>query len=321
VVFAHGTGGSFRSHVRAEVAGALANATTPSGAVQFAVLGIDQVEHGPRRGSSTDSPNNLFFNFANPQAARGNPLQGAADQISLARFASALDVAASETGGDAIKIDPNEIVFFGHSQGATHGSLALPYADTYRAAVLSGNGASLMDALVTKTSPVNVAAAVVWVLGDPDANSQLSGGVMHPALTLLQQWIDPADPLNFASSAGGVPQAGHTAKHLFQTYGLGDTFSPPVTLETYALAGGLALATADVSVGTPDPIGNLAPQPLPLAGNVSVSGNPVTLAVREYAPPSGKDGHFVVFDVASANADAVRFLAMAAAGQVPAVGP
>jgi len=43
------------------------------------VLGIDQVAHGPRRGSSTASPDDLFFNFTNPAAARGNALQGAAD--------------------------------------------------------------------------------------------------------------------------------------------------------------------------------------------------------------------------------------------------
>ena len=41
MVFAHGTGGSYRSHVREEVAGVLATS-----APKFAVLGIDQVEHG-----------------------------------------------------------------------------------------------------------------------------------------------------------------------------------------------------------------------------------------------------------------------------------
>src|SRR5690606_34549028 len=114
VVFAHGTGGSFRSHVRAEVAGALAKASAP-----FVVLGIDQVAHGPRRGESAESPNDLFFNFGNPAAARGNPIQGAADQISLARFAASLDLSAGDTGADAIKLDPLRLVFFGHSQGAT----------------------------------------------------------------------------------------------------------------------------------------------------------------------------------------------------------
>lgn len=315
VVFAHGTGGSFRSHVSADVAGVLAsNALHPA-----AVLGIDQVEHGPRRGGSTKSPNELFFNFANPDAARGNPLQGAADQLALARFAAALDVSAAETGGDAIKIDPAGIVFFGHSQGSTHGSLALPYTDLYQAAVLSGNGASLTDALLTKTAPVNIAAAVPLVVGDFDSAFKLASGDHHPVLSVLQQWIDPADPLNFARAARN-PEGTLVGKSIFQTYGLGDTFSPPKTMADYAIAADLAHATADSSAATPDTLSPLQSTALPIVGNATVGGRVVTLAVRQYGPPSGKDGHFVAFDVPSANADVVRFLAMAAGGETPSLG-
>lgn len=321
VVYAHGTGGSFRDHVRPEVAGALAGVATPSGGtVRFAVLGIDQVEHGPRRGDSTDSPNQLFFNFANPDAARGNPLQGAVDQLSLARFGAALDLDAAATGGDAIKIDPGALVFFGHSQGATEGSLILPFADEFEAAVLSGNGASIIHALLHKTRPVNIAAALPFVLADYDETGGLPGGEMHPVPSLLAQWIDPADPLNFARAVGAAPEPGHAPKSVFQTYGLGDTYSPPVTLATYALAARLGLVAADPSVTTPDEIGNLTPATAPLSGNLTVDGAEVTLGVREYAPPAGSDGHFVIYDVPSANADAARFLGMAAAGEVPHIG-
>jgi hypothetical protein len=332
VVYAHGTGGSFRSHA-GEVAASLAVAGAPSGSVPMAVLGIDQVQHGPRRGSSDESPNNLFYNFANPHAARGNPLQGAADQLALARFAASLNATAAETGGDPIRIDPAGIVFYGHSQGSTHGSLMLPYASEYKAAVLSGNGASLMHALLNKTSPVNIAAAVPFVLGDFDVEGNLSGGDMHPVLGALQHWIDPADPLNYARAAGREPLDGETAKHLFQTYGLKDTFSPGITMETYALAARLAVATDDPSVAEHEPapsactaedecelIGKHEMQALPVVGNETVGGNPVTLGVRRYGPPGSKDGHFVATDVASASGDVARFLAMAAIGTVPQIG-
>jgi hypothetical protein len=297
----------------------LSAASLPGGGtVNFAVLGIDQVEHGPRRGSSTASPDVLFFNFANPAAARGNPQQGAADQISLARFATSLDVTAAETGGDAIKIDPTNIVFFGHSQGSTEGSLALPYADTYKAAVLSGNGASLMDALLWKTSPENIAAAVPILIDDPDpATGYLNGGDKHPVLTLLQQWIDPADPLNFAVTAGSAPPTGHTGKHLFQTYGLSDTYSPAATLQTYAIAAQLELAppAAGLVVPSGEQIA-VSQSTTPVSGN---GPNGLTLAVRQYEPPSGDDGHFVVFDVPTANDDVLHFLAEAASGATPSV--
>ncbi len=320
-VFAHGTGGSFRSHVRAEVAQVLANAVSPTGIVNFATLGFDLVQHGPRRGGSTKSPDGLFFNFLNPDAARGNVQQGAADIIAMARFAATVDVTAAQTGGDAIKLDGSRMVLFAHSQGATHASLALPYTDAFSAAVLSGNGASLMHSLLTKTQPVNIAAALPFVIGDVDTQSGgLAGGDKHPVLALLQHYIDPADPLNFARVAGQRPEAGRSAKHLFQTYGLGDSFSTAITLETYALAGRLGLAAAHSSVTMPDAIGGLMETPVPVAGNVTVAAQPVTLVVRQYANAGTADGHFVAFDVPGANSDVVRFLAMAARGDVPQVG-
>ena len=52
-------------------------------------------------GRRTDSPDNLFYNFANPGAARGNPLQGAADQLSLFAFATGFDLARGPLADDA----------------------------------------------------------------------------------------------------------------------------------------------------------------------------------------------------------------------------
>jgi hypothetical protein len=323
VVHAHGTGGSFRSHVRDEVAGVLAGATP-----QFAVVGIDQVAHGPRRGDSMQSPNNLFFNFMNPAAARGNPLQGAADQLSVARFLKTLDVAAGVTTGEAIKIDGTKLFFFGHSQGSTEGSLMLPYGDDYKAAVLSGNGASLRDALRTKTQPVNIAGALPLVLQDPwMTDPGIGAGVTlsHPVLSLLQQWIDPADPLTFAGAIGS-PLDGHTGKHVFQTFGIDDTYSPPVTMGTFMVAAGLTqvephssadpVYEEDLPTKTVDEMEVMATVP----PGYAAAANGFTLGMRQYGPPSGSDGHFVVFDVPAANDDMVRFFTSAAGATPPVIG-
>jgi hypothetical protein len=292
------------------------------GPVHFAVLGYDAVQHGPRRGDSQESPDNLFFNFLNPDAARGNPLQGAADIISVGRFAQSLDLSAAETGGSSIQVNPDAMVFFGHSQGSMHGSLALPFADVYKAAVLSGNGASIAHALLNKTSPVNIAAAVPLVLQAADSR-ELPGGDMHPVLTLISQWIDPADPYNFGRQLAREPLAGHNSKHLFQTYGLGDTYSPPITLELYAMVADVAVAESHSSADPPDDIGGkteFTGANFPVVGNRVVDGQDITIALRQYGAPDDSDGHFVVFDVPTANADAARFLGMAAAGQTPQVG-
>jgi hypothetical protein len=306
VVTAHGTGGSFRSHVRDEVAGVLS-----SGSVPFAVLGIDQVVHGPRRGDSTESPDNLFFNFLNPDAARGNPLQGAADQLSLLRFAATID----GTGDMPTTIDPDKIVFFGHSQGGTEGSLMLPFADDYKAAVLSGNGGSLMHALLNKTSPVDIRGLLPLLIQEP----MLYDGTedVHPVLSLLQQWIDPADPLNFARLLR-TPPTGHAMKNTFEVYGLNDTYSPGITLWNYSIAGGFLQVDPVLGDEEPDFDITLTHAPAPVSGNLGTMM--FTHGMRQYDPASGDDGHFVVFDVPQANEDFVRFLSMAASGQVPAIG-
>jgi hypothetical protein len=310
VIYAHGTGGSFRSHVTEGVAERLANV---DGTSHIAVLGIDQVEHGTRRGASQASPNDLFFNFANPAAARGNPLQGAADQMMLARVAQVLDLpAGSSPTGAALNF--GNIAFWGHSQGATEGAIAMPYTPNVRGAVLSGVGASLIDALVSKTSPVNIAAAVPFVLVDPSANA------LHPVLTLLQNAEDPADPLSHARSLAAAPLTMQLGKHAFVPYGQKDTYAPTGVQATYVLAAGLGLAAAPASVSNPDPIGSLLPTAIPNGGlGPNLSSSTLSGWTREYAPNS-YDGHFVAFRDTDAKKDVDRFLADLCAGQAPKVG-
>lgn len=328
VVFTHGTGGSFRSHMNnTTVVGSLTAAKTPDGVVPFAVLGFDQVQHGPRRGESEQSPDNLYFNFLNPDAAQGNPMQGAADVLSIGRFAANLDLDAETTGGEAIKIDPERIVYFGHSQGSMAGSLALPFAPEYKAAVLSGNGVSLQDALLTKTQPVNIASIVPLVINDGSMldfetgvfGGKLPGADHHPVLSLVQQYIDPADPLNFAEQIAREPLEGMKPKHIFQTYGLGDTYSPPQTMQIYITRAQLNVVKADSSASPPDDLGEES-EVFPFAESFAVEDVPYTTAARQYGPKDGSDGHFVVFDVPTATADAARFLGMAASGMTPQVG-
>lgn len=321
-VFAHGSGGSFRTHVQPAVAGALTSAGIPGDTVPMMVVGFDQVQHGTRRGGSDRDPKDLFFNFTNPAAARGNPIQGGADQVSIGRWVAQLDVSAEDSGGRAFRTNPEALVFFGQSQGSLHGSLGVPYAPEYRAVVLSGNGAGLIPALVNKRNPVDIARAVPFVLNDADANGDLKGGDgrhMHPILTLLQHWTDPADPLNFAELMALEPPEGSPARHVFQPYGLGDTFTPNITMRHYAIAARLGQVDPDRSAAPPDELGIELEAP-PVAGNFRIGGVDLTLAIRQYGPPEGVDGHHVSFEVPAANSDVARFLGMSATGLIPQVG-
>lgn len=320
VITAHGTGGSFRTHVDVGTAASLSAVAVGSQVVSFAVLGFDQVQHGPRRGESDELPDQLFFNFLNPDASRGNPLQGAADLISMARFARTLG-----EGAGPVAIDAERISIFGHSQGSMHASLALPYLPDVDAAVLSGNGASLMHGLLTKTLPVNLSELVPLLISDGlrfDAESQsvkgqLPGGTHHPVLSVIQRHIDPSDGVNFAREITASTAAHPT--HVFQTFGTDDHFSPPETLRIFAGVAKLAVARADQSASPPFDLGPEWPS-YPVTQTTPMGESAYTMVVRQYGPPASSDGHFVAFQVPSAVEDVRQFLAQAALGTAPSVG-
>ncbi len=192
--------------------------------------------------------------------------------------------------------------------------IALPYATGVKGAVLSGEGASLIDALLSKKSPVDIAAAVPVALEDPGNVS-----IYHPVLALFQNDLDLVDPLNHAPLLVVNPIAMANQKHIFQPYGQGDTFAPPATEQAFALAAQLGHASPPTGV-TDDAFGSATPLPVPAGGNVSVMGAPITAIVRQYAPAGSNDGHFVSFDDPQAKADVDHFLADTLAGKTPQVG-
>jgi hypothetical protein len=240
-------------------------------------------------------------------------LQGAADQISLARFATGFDLPAA-TSPTKAEIKVGALAFWGHSQGATEGGIAMPYTTGVTGAVLSGEGASLIDALVTKKNPVDVADVLPVVLEDTKVDSN------HPVLALLQNDLDRVDPLNHALALVKSPVAAANQKHVFQPYGQGDTYSPPVTQQTFALAALLQEATAPSGV-KPDPIFTTAPLPVPAGANVTINGLTLTALLRQYAPSSSYDGHFVSYDNTTAEADVDSFISQSVAGKPPMIGP
>ncbi|NOY90083.1 MAG: hypothetical protein GXP55_02655 [Deltaproteobacteria bacterium] len=305
-LYAHGTGGSFRSGIG--LAGELADAGV-------ATLAIDMPQHGSRRGASSQSPDRLFFNFANPEAAKGNVLEGAADLFSEVFWAEGADITAADSPtGAEIRFDSAHVALFAHSQGATHAALALPFEPGIGAAVLSGEGGDLTQSLLTKSSPVDIAAILPFALLDPDGAGNLAGGDFHPVLALFQGYFDDADPVNYARLLAREPIAG--GHHVFMTYGLGDTFATEATQRAFAQAGRLTLVEP---VLTPTNLG-LPTAPAPLSGNVAIDGSDFTVGLRQYMPDAGDDGHFVATRTTQGRADVMRFLTEALSGSVPNIG-
>ncbi len=317
MLHAHGTGGSMRSGINAGLAREMASGTVGSTTVQAVTIGIDLPQHGSRRGDSTEDASVLFYNFANPRAARDNVAQGTADLMSVIRWAGQLSLTAMESPtGSAIDLDGDHMVMFAHSQGATHASLLLPEEDGLQGIVLSGNGGDLTESLLNKTEPVNIAGVLPFALLDVASDGSLVAKNFHPALALFQSYFERVDPVNVARRLNRSPLSTWPGMHVLMTYGPGDSYSPDATMEAYAKAARFDLVrplkTDNFGLNEVDG---------PLSLNETIMGTPFTQGIRQYEPDDASvDGHFVSTRSTDGLADVLRFMRQILASIDPTIG-
>lgn len=311
VLYAHGTNGSFRGGVDR-----LAHQLAPKG---VAMVGIDQPMHGDRRQSPLGS-GALFYNYANPPAAKGNLYQGAAENYALLKFVQGFDGTLGEAG--PVAFDGSRVVFMGHSQGATSGPMFLAFGAPVRSAVLSGAGGSLVYGLLGKEKPYNISVGVRNVLQEIEVDA------FHPVLNLIQMYFEETDPLVYAHLLFDRPEGDPV--HVLNIFGWDDGYAPWRTSAIFAAAMGGGLGQPDhrpVGLDTAglDPVADLgmATQNLPTDGNVDDTVTGVTLAqVSEDKDKDGHpdyDGHFVSFyrpDLVNA---VLTFVETSLAGGLPTV--
>ncbi|MCG3174246.1 MAG: hypothetical protein GMKNLPBB_02474 [Myxococcota bacterium] len=292
-LYAHGTGGDYKSHINDGTADVLARNGVAS-------IGLDGPLHGPR--NPTSQPVELlFFNFTNARAGRDNVRQGAADTLQLFQMAKRFNIPAPVNPAKAeIRFNPAKILYAGHSQGGLTGPLFLAAERECPGGLLSGAGGGFALALLQKVEPVNIleiAAALLKVRSDElDA--------FHPAVQLLTILTDPADPVNYApywiDRAAGKPQ------HVLMTEGLQDTFTPPDSIEALAVAGGLeqvgpvartirGLALKGLSTGLKRPAGDNRKGP---------DGTTASGFILQYP----NDGHFAIMRNNNAKTDYGMFM-------------
>lgn len=303
VVYGHGTGGDYRSHVDTRLAADFATGDVGGAArAPMAMLGYDGVLHGPRRGASTKAPDELVYNFLNPRAARDNALQGAADLFAIAR---ALETFSA--GG--VRIDKAKMGLYGHSQGGNAAATAVAREPTFGAVALSGTGGTLIYTLLLKTKPVNVPAVLPFALGEERVDEN------HQILNLLQMFFERSDPLNHARAIFAAPPMGVPARHALHIYGADDTYSPVETQLTLAQAAGFPVVAPVVEKFGLQEI--MAPVK---ANFLAPGGNMVTAVQAQYAP-SGYDGHFVSTENPSARRAVRQMLGTFVRDGVPTVTP
>ncbi len=315
VLYAHGTGGSYRSFINADVARDLARIYVDGEVLaQAAVIGIDQVLHGTRCNVAACNPELNFFNFQNPIAGRDNVRQGALDNVQLLRLVEAMDTASAPETGAPIRFDPEQIHFFGHSQGGLTGPPFLAVEPKIKSAVLSGAGGNMILSLLAKTAPVNIPDLMQLLLGEEDPLT-----ATHPVLSLIQFFIEPADPLNYGRTFIHEPLADMAPKHIFVSQGWTDHYTPPLLTEALAVAIGLELVSPWIE-DQPRLIlgGQTTGLNRPVTGNLL--GGSVTGVMLQYLSWGDADGHFVVFDNPNANQDYRHFLGTAIRDGIPTVG-
>lgn len=311
VMFGHGTGGTFTSHIGGGTAARVANIQVGGESVRMVSVGIDGPMHGPRRGDSELSEELLFYNFANPAAAVGNVQQGAADFFTLTWLLENLDIEIDGVG--PVRFDADRMYYFGHSQGATVGVPFSAYEESLDATILSGVGGGLVLSLLNKTSPHDVAAGVEFVLTD---GGRTGGSVndTDPLLSLVQMVVDPVDSLNYAQLLTRTPPVeGDGGVHTFMSYGIGDSYTPEPTQDAFAKAALLGMPS-----GAPGGLQGFRSVEYPVSGNRTVNEQPLTAVVIP-AIPDGYDGHFVIFRNAALTRQSMEFLGTAAQSGVPTV--
>lgn len=316
LIYAHGTGGTYRNHV-SNVSPMVSKMTIDGTDTGMLVMGWDQVQHFNRRGDSEAHPNELVFNYPNPDASLGNFLQGAADIHAVVAWAENFSLPAGESPtGEEIRVDPDAIYFMGHSQGGTTGPLALPFDQTIKGSVLSGAGADIRRSLRHKTSPADVRTGFMVAVQDfQSLQGDGDVGINHPILSLLSGYFAPVDPLNYGRFIAARQTDGTSPGHVLHIYGEGDTFTPPQAIEMLAYAMRIPyIGPVEFLQGTPDE------RPLPVSGNLDVSGASYTGVGRQYEPDD-YDGHFVSFRNVEAMDDIVEFFgsALVAEDGVPTI--
>ncbi len=293
-LFAHDLGGEARTAVDTGLAGRLADAG-------WATLSYDGVLQGARYDGETlpdaAAAAALLDEPSRPGLMRDQMVQGAADLFALTRLVQG---GVELPGGAALST--TRLAFIGHGRGGVYGAPFLAYEPGVEAGVLAGVGGDLVDWLQKRAAPRNLASELLLAFAERRFNG------MHPALHLMQTWLDPRDPVHYGPLIRRPPDD-VGGKHILFMYGAEDPITPPSTMNHMAIS----LRIAQVGSGVDDltaitVAADADGAPLPeVRGNVRLSGADWTQALRQYAPSADSDGHRVLFDHPTATADLTRF--------------
>lgn len=294
VIFLHGTGSDWSSWTlggESDIAGRLASRGIAS-------LSISLPLHGDRFAGG--NPELLTFNLLNPESARTNFRQAAAEVAWLAQVFTEHQWVLGRPEGRQITLDPRRVAYMGHSHGAVVGAIAAPFLpDAVDTVVLSGAGGGLSVSAVRRDAGDFDIQAILGAALSLAPGEELDE--LHPVMGLVQLLSDATDPLSYAPHwQNRAPWWQDTPRNVLMFEGTDDIYTPPRTIRALAGAGRLPhLGARSVT----SPIQRLVPLhqpgPGPFVDNLPAWDDaPVTGGVVQFPG----EGHFVIFQ----NPDAER---------------
>ena len=282
-------------------------------AMEFAKVGFAGITvDGPLEGTRNPNGENedlLIFNFENAPALRDNIRESALELALLPAMLKRLSFDASscpglDAGGE-LRFDTTHLALFGHSMGASIAPLALAEAPEFRAAILSGAGASWLDNVVYKEQPLPIAPLAEALLDYPP-DEHVS--VHDPVVSLVQWAVEPADSQVYARALVREVPRGQSPRNVLMLQGIVDHYILPNIADAVSVPLGLSLVgpALDAKADLPGErtfvqVDALAPRFTPPAGTVD--------ALEQFPSDGVEDGHEVVFQTEPPKAAYRCFLA------------
>lgn len=304
-----------------------AGATPGTGpAMHFAREGIAGIQidgpHGGLRNVSGGDEQFLVFNIMNPVALRDNLRQSAIELDLLVDLIGTLRV--DTTGCDGLvtssghaQIDTRQLALMGHSMGASIAPLAAAFEPRYRAIILSGAGASWLENVLYKQSPLPVRQVAQGYLGYTGSRARVLRE--DDVVVNWLQWAgEEADAAVYAPLL--VREANGQPRHILMFQGVVDTYIMPPIANAMTISTGLDLAGPALDRDEPRldayasildvlPFRGRTQLTFPVTSNVATDdGGHVTAAVVQHLEDGIEDGHEIMWQLPDAQTQYRCFL-------------